>query len=638
MTYSPPVGNAVALEFLGSYTPQAGNSANLNFLAPIGQNTPADIGFTTDDVSISISAFQPIDANISFTVDDVSVEVVANYDSAVFRGLTASTASAHQQASTLHRQERDSWQQPTAKRPQRGDLWRMANALPSAISVDTGSNPQPTPSTSSDGWNEAQALIDGGIAIKHVSPLQKYQTSRETWDEVLAKAWTVNADWRNPPPKRIHRASMFEAATASSLAKTLGSNQAPRKLKDQRKIPWGDANPHNWIIGWPVEIVPTPPRVWSSDLVFSCKKPAWVDGLTTDLIFKPYGCPWQGQTPGNATIIVPVLRSYFVSNQASVVTLPGLVPLDVTSLNISSDIDNWCWSFSATLKTSNQLSLIQPVNGNPVEIRATVNGVIWEFIVEGYGHNREFANTGINIKGRSKSAYLAEPYAAIGNDSNGFDILAQQIADGAVTNTGFTIDWQVADWLVTSGAWNHRGTPLARLTTLAEAIGASVQSATQLNRISIVKRYPILPWDWAAATPYAQIPLDIILAMGVEWVKKPEYNAVYVSGESAGVTAQIKRTGTAGDLLAPMAVSPLITHADAARMRGESILADTGAQGKVSITVPMDNTLSMVPPGKLIEIDDAVPWRGLTRGVSINAQWQQGLTIRQQLEVERHYG
>ena len=60
----------------------------------------------------------------------------------------------------------------------------------------------------------------------------------------------------------------------------------------------------------------------------------------------------------------------------------------------------------------------------------------------------------------------------------------------------------------------------------------------------------------------------------IEWLELPRYNGVYISGATSdGVLNLVKRTGTAGDVLAPMVSDPLNTHADASRQRGLAVLA-----------------------------------------------------------------
>lgn len=191
---------------------------------------------------------------------------------------------------------------------------------------------------------------------------------------------------------------------------------------------------------------------------------------------------------------------------------------------------------------------------------------------------------------------------------------------------------------VGANTWSHQGTPIEAVTRIAEAVGAVIQADPTEQTLHILPRYPSAPWDWAAATPDIVLPLDIIESDGIEPTLKAAYNAVYVSGESQGVVGQVKRTGTAGDVVAPMITHPLITHADAARQRGLAILADTGRQARVGQSLPISDATGLVMVGQLAEIPEpGDTWRGLVRGLTVSATWSRTLVVRQRLELERHY-
>ena len=97
---------------------------------------------------------------------------------------------------------------------------------------------------------------------------------------------------------------------------------------------------------------------------------------------------------------------------------------------------------------------------------------------------------------------------------------------------------------------------------------------------------------------------------------------------------QITRTGTAGDVVAPMITDPLITHADAARARGRPILADTGRQARITLELPILPETGIITPGKLVQYTDAgTTRRGLVRSTAVTAQLP---TARQTIELETH--
>jgi hypothetical protein len=87
-----------------------------------------------------------------------------------------------------------------------------------------------------------------------------------------------------------------------------------------------------------------------------------------------------------------------------------------------------------------------------------------------------------------------------------------------------------------------------------------------------------------------------------------------------------------------LVIDALITHADAARARGTALLAQAGRQAIVSLEMPLWPTLGVLPVGKLIEVaSSSESWRAQVQGVGISAQWQDTLTVRQTLELVRHF-
>jgi len=95
---------------------------------------------------------------------------------------------------------------------------------------------------------------------------------------------------------------------------------------------------------------------------------------------------------------------------------------------------------------------------------------------------------------------------------------------------------------------------------------------------------------------------------------------VFVSGQEIGVLAQVTRTGTAGDVLAPMVVDSLITQAAAARQRGIAVLADTGQQIEVSLRLPVLAETGIIEPGSFVEYQDGSVTRlGIVRATQVEA-------------------
>lgn len=339
-------------------------------------------------------------------------------------------------------------------------------------------------------------------------------------------------------------------------------------------------------------------------------------------------------TDEHGTIIIPVRRIYFVLNEAYLVRLSDGEPIPASDVAIGIDVDSWAWSFSATLAPS-AWPLV--TGAEPVAVRTTVNGYPFDAIIERVDRVRRFGQHQLRATGRSRHAALAAPYSAATPRTNAEARTAQQLADEALAFTGYTLDWAIPDWLVPAGTWSHQGTPIEAVATIAAAAGGYAQGDPTLDVLHVLPRYPALPWEWAAATPDVQLPLAVLIEESLETVEKPAFNAVYVAGTTQGIIGHIKRAGSAGDVLASLITDPLITHVDAARARGGAVLADTGRQQRITLSLPISADVPLLLPGKLVEVLDTTSYRALTRTLNLSAAWNDtGLIVRQSVGLERH--
>ncbi|MFZ6675370.1 hypothetical protein [Undibacterium sp. Xuan67W] len=372
----------------------------------------------------------------------------------------------------------------------------------------------------------------------------------------------------------------------------------------------------------------TPPKGSSVDLLFNKK---FV--LSTNILFS---CAHSTIPP--ATQIVPVRRTYIVINDVSLRRVEGNHILPDVSLTLNIDMDSWTWGFSATLPAS-VLSLIEPgVSGDPVILEAKVNGASYLLLAEGIQRDRVFGKSSIQVTGRGQSAMLADPYSPILTFANTADRTAQQLMNDALmvngVSLGWAVDWRIGDWLVPAGVWTYQGSYMSAVTTIAAAAGAFIQPDPVNKTLRVRPRYPVKPWEWASATPDLELPSAAIVKESISWMDKPAYNAVYISGANdSGILGYVRRTGSAGDLLAPMVTDALTTDAIAARQRGISILADTGRSASYSLSLPILPETGIIDPGSLVRYVDSATIIGVVKSVSVSASQS---TARQTIEVQTY--
>lgn len=349
---------------------------------------------------------------------------------------------------------------------------------------------------------------------------------------------------------------------------------------------------------------------------------------------------------GDGTITIPNFPVYVMFPTLSVVRLPDRTPLPVLSASITGELGSWAWTFTAPMARSG-LSLIDDGTGTPTEIEIAINGHVWTFMVDGFDDNRRFNSNTCTLRGRSRSAGLAEPHATLRSYIEEEARNASQLADQELTGSGWTLVWDAVDWLVPGGSFSYQDlAPIDAIAKVANSIGAALVSHPEDKELHVVASYPESPWGWPAATPYAVVPAAILTEGSSSWIGGVNADGVYVYAQNNASGALVKITGTDGAAQLPMVVDPLTLHADAQRERGRAELAANGIKRRAQRTVPLfpppvgeeDVALGVVPLGALLELEEDETWRGQVMGIRIDAQRNgRALSVRQHLTIERQY-
>ncbi len=335
---------------------------------------------------------------------------------------------------------------------------------------------------------------------------------------------------------------------------------------------------------------------------------------------------------------------YQIMNNAMLKRVSDDTPVDVTSMSMSADMDSWCWSFSATIRTEEALDVVMNTT-NPVVVEAEINGYVWRFIIESWRETRSFGRRSYTVSGRSQSALLTEPYTAKASHTEATAMNAVQLAEAELADTGWSLTWGVEDWLVPVGVFSYQNlTPVGVIQRISQAAGGVLQSDRSELTLQALPRYCYTgPWNWGSATPDVYLYDSIIREFGSEWAGKTPYNAAFVSGtSSSGVVCKVYRTGTAGDQAAPMVTEALITDTAPAREKGRTIIAGSGKWSNVSVQLPLTESgvlPGLLAVGQLAEVgENNTTWRGQVVSVKIDANRSRGLNITQSATIERYYG
>lgn len=445
----------------------------------------------------------------------------------------------------------------------------------------------------------------------------------------------VSAPWRLPAAFGQGASLPYQRADDFSIS-TAAPWQQPDARAAQIRVPWETAEPFERLLT----------AYWrkAAALGAMVALPYGPAGTRSTGFSNPYPVTPNPGGPGGQPITVPVRDAYIMIPTLSAVVLPGRAPLQIQSCRISTDVDRYCWNFSAQI-SPRDLAAVTPVGReSPVDIEITVNGVVFVLTVISFDDNRRFASTTVSISGGSRSLVLDAPFAPLRTGVADEARTAAQLGDEQLFGTGWTLAWEAVDWLLPGDTWSYQdATAIQALGQLASAIGARIETARATLDLTVSPRYPASPWAWGAATPYAIIPVGMLLSKTGTWAGGANSNGVYVT-TGAGSGALVRIDGTGGELQAGLIVERLLVTADAQRERGRIELAAAGKIRQHTITLPLfapPAEPGLIPVGALLQITDpAEPdgsWRAQVMGVTIDATRGDGDSVRQTLTLERHY-
>ncbi|HSA48250.1 MAG TPA: hypothetical protein P5552_17390 [Candidatus Competibacteraceae bacterium] len=666
MAYTPPVGTA-DLALTGSYTPPVG-TVNLDLggsgglpertaviagetLAPTGllsvhrQRMAVLAGETlapTGAIRIHPVRQVIVSGETQATLGAVTIQrilpvriqgetfaptgaVIADYDSNLLSDVVRAAAGDWATAILTPQATQGAFRDSPDLRQGMGSLWQDATLQSALHRPEWRDSPHLASGTRST-CGMASSLVDGPSLPWRNSPTLN-QDGSASWQEADPLRMGVPTSFRA-------RLSLLTPATGATWQEATRLNVAVIAVHQEGLLrisgdlaAWQEAGyPGNAPNPGPV-IPPIIPWPWGTNLNIRCPLP----GTTLRIGRSP--CILVAERE------IPYRRSYMTVNSATLVRWPDLTPLPVTSMTIETDFDSWCWALTATLAGPDAWALVQP---NPLacEVQATINGQVWRFLLDVPSQSRSFNSDRVTLKGRSRSAWLHDPYTPHRNFSETQARDMTQLATLALENTGWSLDWQLADWIVPAGRYNSWNTPIGVLIRLANVTDDGIYTHPTDQIITLHKRWPVASWLLDGEPMDVLIPEAAILSLTQNPVYSQPLNGVYVSGISHGALALVKIAGTDGALQpAEPITDELLCDEEgvAARQRGLNALSDSGAGWEMDAETlfnPLaDPAFPLVEPGKIVSIAGL---KGISRSCRITAQRSGGaLSVRQSIGLER---
>jgi len=336
-------------------------------------------------------------------------------------------------------------------------------------------------------------------------------------------------------------------------------------------------------------------------------------------------------------------RAYIMMHTAMLTRLPDRQAIDVSSITISTDWDSAYWSVKSAIGRDDHLAMLESTPDGPILVEASINSHLWNFQVDSWGTGQTFGKKSRSISGRSVSAQLGSPMADPRTRTESESRTASQLMNYELENTGWTAVIDGDDWLVSGNVFSYSDkTPMQIVRMVADAAGAMVYTDKISKTITVKPRYKVSPWNWASTSADIIIPSSMVEKIDGEWDERPFFNAAFVSGEADGISAKVLRTGSAGDIVAPMITDKLMTTTGVARAKGISILAASGKWSKIRMDLPVFASPAVpgvIMPGTILQfVDGLITWKGVVTAVSVSASWGNGLKVRQTIDIERYHG
>lgn len=375
----------------------------------------------------------------------------------------------------------------------------------------------------------------------------------------------------------------------------------------------------------PIVPQPLPEYVGSTDLNFVCLCHD-IDSHNVVLNFGADEC-----IPN----LVPVDWWYIV-NDLKVTRLDNGQEIQVNNGDYRCDRSSWCWSYNLTIPFYEK-SKLDPVGGQPVILKIMVNGNEHRMLLENISRSKQFAKDVYKLSGRSPTALLDAPYSPTRSFTQENERTSVQLAQAELdrVNSDIVLNWELIDalgWILPTNSLSYSNlTPIAAIKLIADAAGGFVYSEPDSNTLTIKSKYKKTFWDSIAINEYDRvIPESVVTDLSTDYTMYPDYNGVFLTNDRNGNTGQVKRVGTAGDVLQESVNSPLLTSTTAMHSKGREVLAKAGMVETHSLLMPITQEIGQCLPSELTAFNG--DWWGITDGVSGSFSYEK---VTQTTSIER---
>ncbi|HRO78818.1 MAG TPA: hypothetical protein PLA93_08910 [Acinetobacter towneri] len=332
---------------------------------------------------------------------------------------------------------------------------------------------------------------------------------------------------------------------------------------------------------------------------------------------------------------IPNQNWWYILNSLSVTRLDNDAEILVYEGNYRTDRSSWAWSYSLTVPHT-EIAKLEPINGQPVILKIMVNGHEHHMLLENRTRSRNFGNITYVLTGRSQTALLDAPYAPLRSFLQENERTSVQLAQAELDHvfSDTVLNWQLIDdlgWIVANNSLSYSNlAPIAAIKLIVESGGGFIYSEKGSNTLSIKPLYKKTFWDTFTVDDYDRlVPDSLVTSQSTDYELYPDYNGITLTNDRTGKQAQVKRTGTAADVLLPPENNPLFDVVSMGAF-GKSKLAKAGMIETHTFTMPISAEVGECAPGEVFAFN--AQWWGIVESVSVSFSHAK---VNQTVKVER---
>lgn len=322
---------------------------------------------------------------------------------------------------------------------------------------------------------------------------------------------------------------------------------------------------------------------------------------------------------------VPALPNrnwWYIVNELIAERLDTGEKIKVMDGTYSTSRSQWCWTYSITVAHTEKDKL-QPIDGQPVILKVTINGFEHHVLLEDPEETRRFASVLYTYPGRSVTALNSDKYGPSRSFIQDNERTSVQLVQAEIdrANSGTHLDWKLIDemgWIMPTESLSYAElAPIDAIKQVVDAGGGFIYSQKAGNTLTILPRYQKGYWDTMTVDDY-DILLSESLVMQQNIKQNDEYiadfNAITVVNSRTGESLKVQQRGTSGDVPLETATGPLFNVVSGASF-GKNTLVKANIQELHTFSdIPVSQEIGEMLPGKTIAFNGQ--WWGVIDSVS----------------------